>query len=310
MASPERIARAAEARSPARSTMLSPEDAATSSAKARDVSDLSASTMTTPSSRITGWLNTAASTAKANSGTLKIKISAARSCSSHRHSRRATKRNPGFGFRLMSQALSARPIQVGAHAGAQLRHLVDRVGADRERAQVEIAGGAGGAPACIFAFGGDQFDLDGDAAVGERRDAYVEAVADLQRFDEIFAQIEVDPHVIEIDQGYQRHAGRDVFAGLHVALVDLRGYRRVDHHLLDDRLHGRDVGDRLLHGRCGDFVLLFGVAVDRLLVRRFGLIYVALAFMQRIGRLVEPRNRRVAVLGQLADAVVGLLCQN
>src|ERR1700719_1405218 len=27
----------------------------------------------------------------------------------------------------------------------------------------------------------------------------------------------VDPHVIEIDQGYQRHAGRDVFAGLHVA---------------------------------------------------------------------------------------------
>ena len=32
--------------------------------------------------------------------------------------------------------------------------------------------------------------------------------------------------------------------------------------------------------------------------------------MQRVGRLVEPRNRRVAVLGQLADAVVGLLRQN
>jgi multidrug efflux pump subunit AcrA (membrane-fusion protein) len=143
--------------------------AATSSAKARDVSDLSASTTTTPSSRITGWLNTAASTAKANSGTPKIKISAARSCSSHRHSRRATSRNPGFGFRLMREALSARPpIQVGAHAGAELRHLVDRVGADRERAQIEVAGGAGSAPARIFAFGGDQFDLDGDAAVGER----------------------------------------------------------------------------------------------------------------------------------------------
>src|SRR5215831_7617948 len=309
MASPERIARAADARSPARSTMLSPCDAATSSAKAREVSDRSASTMTTPSSRITGWLNTAASTAKANSGTPKIKISAARSCSSHRHSRRATRMNPGFGIGLMGRAsLAHPPVQVSAHAGTQLRHLVDRVGADRERAQVEIAGGAGGAPACIFAFGGDQFDLDGDATVGERRYAYVEAVADLQRFDEILAQIEVDPHVIEIDQGYQRHAGRDVFAGLHVALVHLRGYRRVDHHLLDDRLHGRDVGDRLLHGRCGDFVLLFGVAVDRLLVGRFGLIYVALAFMERIGRLVEPRNRRVAVLGQLADAVVGLLC--
>src|SRR6516162_1111769 len=273
MASPERIARAAEARSPARATILSPDDAATSSAKARDVSDLSASTMTTPSSRITGWLNTAVSTAKANSGTPKIKISAARSCSNHRHSRCATSMNPGFGFRLMSRALSARPpIQVGAHAGAQLRHLVDRVGADRERAQVEIAGGAGGAPARVFAFGGDQFDLNGDAAVGERRDAYVEAVADLQRFDEIFAQIEVDPHVVEIDQGYQRHAGRDVFAGLHVALVHLRGYRRVDHHLLDGCLHGRDVGFCFLHSRCGDLVLLFGVAVDRLFISRFGLI--------------------------------------
>src|SRR5262249_12753189 len=178
MASPEWIARAAEARSPARSTMLSPDDAATSSAKARDVSDLSASTMTTPSSRITGWLNTAASTAKANSGTPKIKISAARSCSSHRHSRRATRMNPGFGL-MGSASLARPPVQVSAHAGTQLRHLVDRVGADRERAQVEIAGGAGGAPARIFAFSGDEFDLDGDAAVGERRDAYVEAVAEL-----------------------------------------------------------------------------------------------------------------------------------
>jgi hypothetical protein len=89
------------------------------------------------------------STAKANSGTPTIKITAARSCSSHRHSRRVTSRNPGFG--LMSWALSARPpIQVGAHAEANLRHFVDRVRADRERAQVEIAGGA---PACIFAFG-------------------------------------------------------------------------------------------------------------------------------------------------------------
>src|SRR5215472_13657205 len=300
MASPERIARAAEARSPARSTILSPGDAATSSAKAREVSDLSASITTTPSPRITGWLNTTVSTANANRGTPKIKISAARSCSNHRHSRRATSRNPGFGFGLMSQTLSARPpVQVGAHAGAQLRHLVDRVGADRECAQVEIAGGAGGAPARVFAFGGDEFDLDGDAAVGQCRDAYVEAVADLQRFDEILAQIEVDPHVIEIDQSYQRHAGRDVFAGLHVALVDLRGYRRVDHHLLDDRLHGRDVGSCFLHSRCGDLVLLFGVTVDRLLIGRFGLIHGALAFMERIGRLVEPRNRRVAMFGQL-----------
>src|SRR5271163_4315751 len=222
MASPERIARAADARSPARSTMLSPGDAATSSAKAREVSDLSASTTTTPRSRITGWLNTAVSTAKANSGTPKIKISAARSRSSHRHSRRTTRRNPGFGFGLIGASLARPPVQISAHAGAQLRHLVDRIGANRKRAQVEIAGGAGGAPACIFALGGDELDLDGDTPVGERRDAHIEAVADFQRLDQIFAQIEMDPHVVEIDQGYQRHAGRDIFAELHVALVDLR----------------------------------------------------------------------------------------
>ena len=80
----------------------------------------------------------------------------------------------------------------------------------------------------------------------ERRNAHVEAVADLQRLDQILAQVEVDPEVVEIDQRHQRHAGRDVFARLDVALVDLRGHRRVDHHLIDDRLHGLDVGDRLL----------------------------------------------------------------
>src|ERR1700723_4523124 len=155
--------------------MLAPAHAAPSSPKARDVSDRSASTMTTPSSRITGWLNTAASTAKANSGTPKIKISAARACSNHLHSRRATSRNPGFGFGLISGASPARPpVQIGAHAGAQPRCFVDRVGADRERAQVEIASGAGSAPACIFAFGGDQFDLDSDTAVGGGPDGDVQ----------------------------------------------------------------------------------------------------------------------------------------
>src|SRR5690348_5523913 len=166
--------------------MASPGDAAISSAKARDVSDLSASTTTTPRSRITGWLNTAASTAKANSGTPNIKISAARSCSSQRNSRLATKRNPGFGCRLMREALTPRPpVQIGAHAWTQLGDLLDRVSADRERAQVEIAGCAGGAPARIFALGGNQPDFDRDAAVGECRDADIEAVADLQRPDEI-----------------------------------------------------------------------------------------------------------------------------
>jgi hypothetical protein len=56
--------------------------------------------------------------------------------------------------------LSARPpIQVGAHAGADLRHIFNRGRADRECAQVEIA-----VSACIFAFGRDELYLDRDAA--------------------------------------------------------------------------------------------------------------------------------------------------
>ena len=61
---------------------------------AREVSDLSSSTTATPSPRITGWLKTKLSTTNANSGTPNIRISAARSCISHRHSRMATRRIP------------------------------------------------------------------------------------------------------------------------------------------------------------------------------------------------------------------------
>src|SRR5262249_32784891 len=210
MALPERIARAAAVRSSVRSTMLRPGDAATCSTKAREVAERSWSTTTTPSPRITGWLNTKVNTTKANSGTPKIRISAARSCSSQRISRRATSRKPGFGSRLIWASFAGSPIQVGAHARAQLGYLLHRVGADRERAQVEVAGGAGRAPARIFALGGDQPDLDGDAAVAERGNPHAEAVADLQRLHQVLAQIEMDPQVVEIDQRHQRHAGRDI----------------------------------------------------------------------------------------------------
>src|SRR5258708_39883400 len=90
-------------------------------------------------------------------------------------------------------ALSSTPVQIGAHAGPQLRHLVDRIGADREGAKVKIAGGAGSAPARIFTLGGDQLDLDSDAAVGERRDAGVAAGANLERLGPGLAPSQVDP---------------------------------------------------------------------------------------------------------------------
>src|SRR5262245_11651797 len=85
---------------------------------------------------------------------------------------------------------SARPpIHIGAHARAQLRHLVERVGADCKCPQVEVAGGARGTPARVFALGGNQLDLDGDFPIAERGNADAKAVADLQRLDEVLAQI-------------------------------------------------------------------------------------------------------------------------
>ena len=67
---------------------------------------------------------------------------------------------------------------------------------------------------------------------------------------------------------------------------------------------------RLADIRLGDLALLARIAVDRLLVGRLGLIHGALAFVQGIGRLIEAGLRRIAVLGQLADAFVGLLRQH
>src|SRR5215471_12609769 len=107
-------------------------------------------------------------------------------------------------------------------------------GADRECTQIEIA--------C----GGDEPDLDRDLAIIESWNTHVEAVADLERPYQVLPQIEVDPHVVQVNESYQWHARRYIFARLNVALVDLRSHWRIDQHLVDDRLNGRDVSRRLL----------------------------------------------------------------
>ena len=55
----------------------------------------------------------------------------------------------------------------------------------------------------------------------------------------------------------------------------------------------------LLHDRAA-LILIFGVPLFAFVV----------AFVQGIRRLIEPGNRGVAVLGQLADAIIGLLRQD
>src|SRR5262245_62389022 len=101
-------------------------------------------------------------------------------------------------------SFSRPPIQIGAHARPQLSYLFDRVRPDRERAQIEIASGPGGAPARILALGSDELDLGSNAAIAKRRNAHADAIADLQGLYQILAQVEVDPHVIEINQSHQR----------------------------------------------------------------------------------------------------------
>src|SRR5256885_1271583 len=71
------------------------------------------------------------------------------------------------------------PVRVHAHARSQQGNGFDRIGADLEGPEVEVAGGPRGAPAGIFAPGGDPAHNDGDGPVAQGRDAHIEAIADL-----------------------------------------------------------------------------------------------------------------------------------
>src|SRR5262249_25467744 len=174
---------------------------------------------------------------------------------------------------LRPDSLPRPPVEIGAHPRSQFGHRLDRVGADRKRAKIEIAGRTRGPPARIFTLGCNQLDLDCDTAVIESRNTDIEPVADLQALDEILAKIEVDPDVVQIDQGHERHARRYIFARLDIALVDLRSDGSIDHELIDDRLNALDIGIGLFDTGLGDRPLLFRVAIDGLLIGRFGLIH-------------------------------------
>src|SRR2546430_898350 len=83
----------------------------------------------------------------------------------------------------------------------------------------------------------------------------------------------------------------------------VNGYTKEEHEIAEATV-GKAVG------RLGDLMFLFRITVDGLLVSGLGLIHGTLILVQRIGGLVEPSDRGIAVLRQLADAVVGLLRQH
>src|ERR1700742_2609714 len=217
---------------------------------------------------------------------------------------------PAGNLALLPVSLTRPPVEIGAHARAELRHRLDRIGADRKCPEIEIAGRTRGAPTRIFAFGRDQLDFHRDHPVTQRGNMDIELVAYLQTLDQILTQIEVDPDILQVDQGHERYARRYVFARLDIALVDLRGDWGIDDELIDDRLNALDVGIGFFDAGLGNRPLFLGVAVDRLLVGRGRLIDCPLGLVQRVGRLVEAGLRCIALLGQDARALVGLLRQH
>src|SRR5216684_1579604 len=119
----------------------------------------------------------------------------------------------------------------------------------------------------------------------------------------------MNPDVGQIDQGYERYARRYVLARLDIALIDLRGYGSIDLQLIDDRLNALDIGIGLFDVGPGNRPLFLRVAVDGLVVARFGLIDRAFTFVQRIRHLVQTGLRRIALPGQCISSIEGLLRQ-
>jgi hypothetical protein len=201
------------------------------------------------------------------------------------------------------------PVGIDAHARPQPGHGLDGVSADLEGAQVEVAGRAGRAPAGILATRGDLAYLDGDGLVAQGRRAHVEAVANLEVLHEVFAQVEAQPDVAEIDQRQQRYAGRDVFARVRAGVIDLRRHRRLHRELCDLGLQRGDRGLGLGEGGLRHTAFLDGVAVDGFVERELGLLLTAPGYIERRRRLVELLHRGELARGQLPGAIVVLLGQ-
>src|SRR5271156_1723946 len=111
----------------------------------------------------------------------------------------------------LSLVLSRWPLGVNAHARPKGGERRDRIGAHLEGPEVEVAGRAGRAPTRIFATRLDKLDLRLDFLVAERGRAHFEPVANLEPLDQILAEIEPKPDVVEVVKRKKRHARRDIF---------------------------------------------------------------------------------------------------
>ena len=138
--------------------------------------------------------------------------------------------------------MQLRPVGVDAHARPKALDRLRRIGADLEGAEVEIAARARRAPAGVFALGADHAHLQRDDAIVQAP-APARSILDahLEVAQQVLAQIELHPHVVQIDQRDQRDAGQHELAVLDRDAEHLAVGGRHDDHLIDQRL------ERLAH---------------------------------------------------------------
>src|SRR5215471_7889231 len=92
------------------------------------------------------------------------------------------------------------PVDEDRHSRTQSLDFLDRAGAHLEGLDIVPARLARGAPGRVLALGTDVVDGESDIPTAERGHPPGDLRIDLDCRELVFAQVEYDPHVVEIDQ--------------------------------------------------------------------------------------------------------------
>src|ERR1700750_1726720 len=199
----------------------------------RERSELSRSSTAMGSRVASPALNTPVSHAISSSGTNTATASRNQRRRSHSTSRPNTSQKPGRS--LLRGVMSATPIvpgDDGAHAGTQSVDRLLRYRADFECPQVEVSGGAGGAPRRVLSLNVDHRHANRNRSGLKRRNHHFEGVTDLQAAQKVLADVERKPEIAEVDHRKQRCTGTEILAELRDTGGDLSRSRRADRKLV------------------------------------------------------------------------------
>src|SRR5258708_7298257 len=144
-------------------------------------------------------------------------------------SRQKTNQKPGrMRLRASISTSSVGPCNDGTHAGTQ---AIDRLYRPRpyfEGAEIEIAGSARGPPCGVLPLHIDHGDPDRNNLRLQSRHGQVEFVADLQPAEQILAQVECEPQVLQVDHREQRRPRAEILAERSDTCGHLAGDRGTD----------------------------------------------------------------------------------